>query len=114
MKSIYLWSIFVGLALLALLGLVLLGSPWRSPTQQERDNRKALDAILTAITIKNLRLLEESAKRANDRHEAGQLTDEQYRGIETVINKARQGDWSGAEHDGYAFRKKHPFVKEGH
>jgi hypothetical protein len=30
-----------------------------------------------------------------------------------VINKARKGDWAGAEQDGYEFRKKHPFVREG-
>jgi hypothetical protein len=64
--------------------------------------------------MKNTRLLEESGKQAKARHDAGQLTDEQYRGMEGFIDKARGGDWSGAEKDGYAFRKKHPFVKEGH
>jgi hypothetical protein len=34
--------------------------------------------------------------------------------MEASINKARAGDWSGAENDAYEFRKKHPFVKEGY
>ncbi|HEV3257759.1 MAG TPA: hypothetical protein VG013_12815 [Gemmataceae bacterium] len=97
-----------------LLGLALLASGCRGPTQEERDNRRGLDAILTAITMKNARLLEESAKRAKARHDAGQLTDEQYQGMEAFIKKARTGDWSGAEKDAYEFRKKHPFVTEGH
>ncbi|HEY7159262.1 MAG TPA: hypothetical protein VH575_35285 [Gemmataceae bacterium] len=98
---------------MASLGLALLVSACGGPTEQDRDNRRLLDAILTAITIKNPRLLEDNAKRAKQRHEAGQLTDEQYGGMEAILNKARQGDWAGAEKDGYDFRKKHAFVKEG-
>jgi hypothetical protein len=64
--------------------------------------------------MQNTRLLEESAKRAKARHDADQLTDEQYLGMETFLNKARAGDWSAEETDAYEFRKKHPFVREGH
>ena len=97
-----------------LLGLALLTSGCGGPTLEERDNRRALDAILTAITIQNPRLLEESTERATACHDAGQLTDDQYAGMQAFINKARAGDWSGAENDAYEFRKKCPFVKEGH
>jgi hypothetical protein len=34
--------------------------------------------------------------------------------MEALAAKARAGDWAGAEKDGYAFRKKHPFVPDGH
>ena len=97
-----------------IVGLCLLASGCGGPTQEDRDNRRALDAILTAITMQNARLLEESALRATARHDAGQLTDEQYQGMEAFINKARTGDWPAAEADAYEFRKKHPFVEEGH
>ena len=96
-----------------LLGCTVLASGCRGPTEAERDNRRVLDAILTAITLKNPRLLEDDARRARTRHEAGQLNDEDYRAMEAIIAKARAGDWFGAETDGYAFRKQHPFVKEG-
>jgi hypothetical protein len=105
MRTTQLCSIWLALALLAF--------GCRGPTQEDRDNRRVLDAVLTAITIKNTRLLEEDAKRARARHEAGQLTDEEYQGMEAIINKARGGDWSGAEKAGYEFRKKHPFVAAG-
>jgi hypothetical protein len=105
MKMIHVWSVLLGLSLLA--------TGCRGPTQEDRDNRRALDAILTAITMKNSRLWEESAKRAKVRHDAGLLTDEEYQGMEAIIAVARAGDWSSAENDGYEFRKKHPFVKEG-
>jgi hypothetical protein len=96
-----------------LLGLVLLAPGCGGPTQEARENRRELDAILTAITIRNSRLLEDDAGRIKARRDAGQLTDEEYRGMEAVINKARAGDWAGAERDGYEFRNKHPFVREG-
>ena len=105
----------IGLAasLFATLGLGVLAWGGRAPTMEERDNRKAVDAILTAITMKNSRLLEDGAKRAQGRRSAGQITEEQYQGLDAVVKKARARDWAGAEKDGYEFRKKHPFVKEG-
>jgi hypothetical protein len=106
-------SAVLGTSLVATLGLGVLAWGGRAPTMEERDNRKAVDAMLTAITMKNNRLLEESARRAQARRAADQLTEEQYQGMEAVIKKARARDWAGAEKDGYAFRKKHPFVKEG-
>jgi hypothetical protein len=96
-----------------LLGFAVFAPGCRGPTEAERDNRRVLDAILTAITLKNPRLLEDDARRARTRYEAGQLNDEEYRAMEAIVAKARAGDWSGAETDGYAFRKQHPFVKEG-
>jgi hypothetical protein len=105
MKTIRVWIVVPALALLA--------AGCRGPTSEERDNRRVLDAILTAITIKNARLLEDNARRAKDRHDAGQLTDDEYEGIAAIIARARGGDWAGAEKDGYDFRKKHPFVIEG-
>lgn len=96
------------------LGIVLLVSGCSRPVPVLRDNRRVLDAILTAITLKNQRLLEEDAELARSRFAAGQLTADEYHGMEEVIRKARAGDWSGAERDGYAFRDRHPFLAYGH
>ena len=96
---------------LAFLSLTVSGCG--GPRAKDRDNRRLVDAILTAITMKNVRLLEDNATRAKEMREAGQLTEEEYQGLAAVIGKAREGDWAGGEKDGYAFRKKHPFVKEG-
>jgi hypothetical protein len=99
----------------AVLGIAVLASGCDGrPIPILRDNRRVLDAILTAITLKNARLLEEDAELAKTRLAAGQLTADEYAGMEAVIRKARAGDWAGAEREGYAFREKHPFIKEGH
>ncbi|HEY1601199.1 MAG TPA: hypothetical protein VGG64_16470 [Pirellulales bacterium] len=96
-----------------LITLVLVASGCRRPTQEDRDNRRLLDAILTTITIKNARLLDDNEQWAQSRHDAGQLTDGEFDSMTAIIAKARRGDWSRAEADGYAFRKKRPFVREG-
>ena len=94
--------------------LVPLLSGCSAPTEADRDNRRLLDAILTAITMKNTQWLEDDAKLADERHRAGHLTDWEFTRISEVIAKARTGDWIGSEKLGYEFRKEHPFVKEGH
>ena len=70
-----------------------------------------MEELLTAITLRNARLLEDSVQRAEQRHDAGQLTDADYRAIEAIIDKASGGDWGAAESDAYVFRKHRPFVK---
>ena len=83
------------------------------PSTVDRDNRRVVDEVLTAITIKNPRLLDAAQTRVTARHAAAQFTDDEFQAIEAIIAKGRAGDWRGAENDGYVFRKEHPFVKEG-
>ncbi len=107
MKSLRRWTIsLVALSLLC-------GSACNRPTADDRDNRRLLDQVLTAITLKNARLLEESAQRATERHTQGLLADEHFQSIQAFIAKGRAGDWQTAEADAYAFRKRHPFVNAG-
>jgi len=82
-------------------------------TEVDRDDRRVLEEILTAITLKNAGLLEESAKRLKARHDAGQLTDEKYQELEAFVDKARAGEWRRAEADCYTLRKRRPFVASG-
>jgi hypothetical protein len=112
MKNAILASLLLGVIVFSTLtALGVFGG--RSPTEADRDNRRLLDALLTAITLKNARLLEDNAKRLDQRQADGHLSEEEYEGMRVLIQKARAGDWTGAEMDGYAFRKKYPFVKEG-
>jgi hypothetical protein len=94
-----------------LLAMSLLCPACSRPAATDRDNRRVLEEILTAITLSNARLLEDSDNRAKERYAAHQLTDEEYKSMEAIINKARGGDWGAAESDAYVFRKEHPFVQ---
>jgi hypothetical protein len=84
-----------------------------SPTEVDRDNRRLVDAILTAITMKNTNWLDDDARLAEERHLAGQLTDSDYEELAAVIEIARSGDWKTAEQECYEFRQRRPFVREG-
>ena len=98
---------------LCVLGIALALSGCSEPTQVERDNRRLLDALLTAITVKNSGWLEDHAALADKRREAGHLTEWEYAQLASIIEKGRSGDWQAAEQKAYDFRKEHPFVKEG-
>ena len=75
--------------LIVLTGLLLLAAGCcRPPEQEDRDNRRLLDAILTTITIKNTRLLDDNEKWAETRNEAGQLTDDDFHSMTAIIGKA--------------------------
>ncbi len=80
---------------------------------EPRQPTRLVDAILTAITMKNADWLEEDAQLAEQRHQDGHLTDDEYEQMSSLIEIARTGDWPAAEKQGYEFRKKHPFVVEG-
>src|SRR5258708_38572249 len=84
-----------------------------APTEVDRDNRRLVDAILTAITMKNANWLEDDAQLAEKRHLDGQLADADYDRLLAIIEKGRSGDWKSPEQQGYEFRKPRPFVKEG-
>lgn len=93
--------------------LAMLAASCRQPSAKDRDNSRLVECVLTAITLRNARLLEDDAKWAAERHESGQLADDDYREIEAIINQARKGDWLAAEEDGYRFRERRPFVRYG-
>ncbi len=98
---------------IAALVVLLFTSGCHRYTAAERDNRRVLDEVLTAIAIKNARLLDESTQRWQARHAAGDLSDEDFTALSAVIEQARHGDWPGAEAAGNAFRKRRPFVPSG-
>jgi hypothetical protein len=96
-----------------LIALAAISAGCSGPTEVDRDNRRLVDAVLTAITMKNANWLEDDAKLADQRNLAGQLCDDDYEELSAVIEIARAGDWKTAEREGYAFRKRRPFVSEG-
>ena len=99
--------------MLCLCSMPLILAGCSAPTEVDRDNRRLLDAILTAITMKNVAWLEEDAALAEKRNAAGQLPDADYEELLLIIEKGRSGEWKTAEEQGYEFRKRHPYVKEG-
>ena len=79
------------------------------PSEREYKNRRELEALLTAITLKNAKELEKDARRIEQRHGLWELSDPNYKELKEIIEKARAGDWAKAEKRAYEFREQHPF-----
>jgi hypothetical protein len=82
-------------------------------TLEDRDNRRLVEQILTALTLKNEGLVAEATKRRDQRRLAGQLADADSQELEAILDRARRGDWPGALKDAYAFRREHPYARRG-
>jgi hypothetical protein len=81
------------------------------PSVEERENRKTFEFLLTAVSLKNAKELEKDAKRIEERHVAGKLSDARHQELQGIIDKARAGNWVEAENLAYAFREARPFFK---
>lgn len=83
----------------------------RGPTVDELQNRKALDAVLTAVTLQNVEQLDEDACLLDARRAEGRVSQAHHEALTALIAQARSGDWLSAEEKLYKFRKAHPFVR---
>jgi hypothetical protein len=79
------------------------------PSLNELKNRRELEALLTAVSLKNNRELEKDIKRIEERHATGELSDAGYKDLQEIIKKAKAGDWSGAEKQAYDLRESKPY-----
>ena len=79
------------------------------PSERELKNRRELEALLTAISLKNAKELEKDIKRIDDRHASGELSDDGYKDLQEIAKKAQAGDWSEAEKRAYELRESKPF-----
>jgi hypothetical protein len=66
---------------------------------------KEVDALYTAVTSKNAKLLGESEARLRKLHAAGKLSDAGLRALEPIIARARGGDWRPAAEELYVFMR---------
>jgi hypothetical protein len=96
-------------ALLLSLGLTAAGCG--EPSEREYKNRRELEALLTAVTLRNQKYVEKDARRIDDRHASGELSDASHKELMDIVAKARDGDWSGAEKQAYEFRENNPFFR---
>jgi hypothetical protein len=83
----------------------------REPSERELKNRRELEALLTAVSLKNKRQLDNDAERIEARHASGELSDAPYEVLKAIIKKARDGDWAAAEKRAYEFRESSPFFE---
>jgi hemoglobin-like flavoprotein len=81
------------------------------PSIRERENRRELEALLTAISLQNPKELDKDVKRIEARHASGELSDEGYNNLEQIFKRALAGNWGEAEKQAYALRESTPYFK---
>jgi hypothetical protein len=81
------------------------------PTERELKNRRELEALLTAVSLKDKKELARDARRIEDRRASGELSEAPYRTLRQIVDKARAGEWAAAEEQAYQFREESPFFR---
>jgi hypothetical protein len=92
-------------------GFALILSGCGEPSVRELRNRRELEALLTAISLRNTNELDRDIQRIEDRHASGELSAESYDLLQQIAKKAKNGDWGEAEKEAYALRESKPFFR---
>lgn len=84
--------------LLALLGVSILTAGCGSPPAMgpDRDVFTTVDALYTAVGIKNVQQLERCDAKLRELHAAGKLPDDAHRSLGRIIAQAKDGAWEAA------------------
>ncbi len=87
-------------------GLVLLtaagcGRPAQIGPDEEA--HKAVDALFTALTARDVKLLDQSERRLGELRATGKLPEDAHAAVQKVIAKARGGKWEAAAERLYDF-----------
>jgi hypothetical protein len=96
-------------ALLVCVSLGLAGCG--KPSEDARQNRRVVDAVLTAVTVKSRKQLDKDAALWDKRLADGLVSERCHQAVKECIDKARAGDWGGAEDALYKFREAEPFPR---
>ena len=65
-------------------------------------NRRFMLQLQSVTSSKKTEWLDEAAKQIEEQRSKGELSDEEYAAFLPIIEKARQGDWPGAQRDAFA------------
>ena len=81
------------------------------PSEDARQNRRLVDAVLTAVTVKSRKQLDKDAALWDKRLADGLVSERSHKAVKECVEKARGGDWGGAEDALYRFREAEPFPR---
>lgn len=97
--------------ILAILTLSLSAVGCSRPAEAQRDNRRLMDAILTAVVIRNPKELAKDKELLEARRQEGKMSKASFESLQKLIVEAEAGKWESAEKGLYEIRTKLPFPK---
>jgi hypothetical protein len=65
-------------------------------------NRRAMLGLQTAVSSQKADWLDATVKLIEETYLEGQMEDEEYDVFQKIVERARTGDWSGAQRDAFA------------
>ena len=68
-------------------------------------NMELISSLRTALSTRNDKWLAENEAIVEQRHEKGEMRDDEYEAFRSIIQRAREGDWQGAERASVRFQK---------
>ncbi|MDB5353441.1 MAG: hypothetical protein JWN86_4688 [Planctomycetota bacterium] len=85
--------------LLALILMVLgLGGCGRPPSiGEDKDAFKAVDALYTAVSMREQKLLDQCDASLKSLHDSGKVPDNAFESLESITAEARAGKWETAQ-----------------
>lgn len=81
------------------------------PSETSRDNRRLVDAILTAVVVRDPKQLTKDDELLKTRLNEGKLSQANFDSLQQFVRLAQKGEWDSAEKGLYAFRNAQAFPK---
>lgn len=88
--------------------LVIVWYFWSAAPPQMGDNERAfsaVDALFTAVTAKNDKLLSECESRLKKLRDDGALAEDAFAHLDGIISQAKAGDWQDSARQLYKFMR---------
>ena len=86
----------VALVLIALCVSVICGCGGPPQIGADKEAFKAVDALYTAVSLRETKLVDQCEARLKDLREAGSLGDDASKALESIIVEAKGGGWEDA------------------
>ncbi len=78
--------------------VVGLGGCGRPPSiGDDKDTFKAVDALYTAVSLRDPKLLDQCEANLKSLHDSGKLPDAAFKSLEPMVTEARAGKWEPAQ-----------------
>jgi hypothetical protein len=104
-SSLRRWLVRIGGAILLIVVGTALASFWRRPPQMGADDQvfRTVDALFTAVTARDERLVGQCEQRLHASRDAGKLPLQAATHLDRIIAQSRAGHWEPAAQTLYAF-----------
>lgn len=64
-------------------------------------NRRVMQGLQTAVSSKKAEWLEATVNLIDEQRSKGEMSDAEYAALSAIVEKARKGDWAGAQNDAF-------------